>query len=228
MKGYEFTYRPGAFFGTFIQVSAPRTPGKFGEAPREESIAEMLSTEHAIIERLMSVFEAMIGRACMDSNVDLMPLNHAAIMIKELGPDHHMKFEEDHVFPKFRNAGRLSDLVGVLKQQHDRGASILNSIIDMTRTGRIEDERSLNQLSNLCMSFVVMYRLHAAREETELFPALYDACSNDEMRDLADRMRDYQQKILGDKGLHRLIDKLSEIESVAGTSDLSRFTPPPG
>jgi hemerythrin-like domain-containing protein len=231
MSGMVLTYRkkvtywPGTFLGNLVQVTRPQPPGKFGEELPSISPTEILSREHAIMERLMIVLESEVARILEGEVVDLFPINHAAITIKEFGTDHHMVDEEQFLFPKLREAGTMDRLVDTLEIQHDKGREIIGRIIDLTRAGYIDDLGQLNELTGLCMSFVIMYRPHAAWEETVVFPALYEIATENYIDNINMRMHDEERTMMSDPGLHRLMDNLRKIEEAAGTSDPGRFTP---
>ena len=219
------TYWPGTFLGNLVQVTRPEPPGKFGEELPSISPTEILSREHAIMERLMIVLESEVARIANGEDIDLFPVNHAAITIKAFGADHHMVDEEQFIFPKLREAGTMDSLVDTLELQHDKGREIIGRIIDLTRAGHIEDPGHLNELISLCLSFVIMYRPHAAWEETVVFPALYDISTENYIDNINMRMHEEDAALMSDPGLHRLMDNLRKIEKAAGTSELEHFTP---
>lgn len=221
-----FTRWPEVFLGSFILASRPRPPGEFGEESPLISPTEILAREHAMIGRLMIAMESMIARLVDDPETDLFPINHAAIAIKEFGTEHHMADEEQFIFPKLREAGLLEDLIGTLTVQHERARLMIGRIIALTRAGHVDDLGQRNEIANLCMSFVIMYRAHAAREETVVFPALYDAVTENYIDNIGKRMRDEERGLMSDPGLRKLMDNLRKIEAAAGTAELARFTPP--
>jgi hemerythrin-like domain-containing protein len=45
----------------------------------------------------------------------------SAKLIRAFVEDYHEKLEEDYLFPRFRKANKLVELVGVLNQQHQKG-----------------------------------------------------------------------------------------------------------
>jgi hemerythrin-like domain-containing protein len=216
---------PGAFLADFALVTKPRPPGKFGEELPFITPTEILSREHAIIERVMIVMESMVARMIDNPGIDVYPINHAAITINEFGAKHHMVDEEKFLFPKFREAGVAIPLVDTLQAQHDRGRLLIGRIIDLTREQHIADVNQAAEVADLCMSFLIMYRAHAAWEETVAFPALYDVVDRNYVDNIGRQMRDEEQGLMSDVGLHKLMDNLAKLEQEAGTADLSRFTP---
>ena len=208
-----------------VQIAPQKHPGKFGEESVLVSPTELLSWDHAIMERLMIVFESKIASIAEGESRDLRPINHAALMLKEVGANHHMVDEERLIFPKIELSGRYDDLLKTLRLQHDRGRAILDRIIDLTRNSSVKSIAEMNEITHLCLSFTIMYRPHAALEETVIFPALYDFASNDEIMNIQAIIRGEEKGLLQNKEFGRRLDSLAIIEAQAGTSDLSRFTP---
>jgi len=221
-----FSRLPETVFNGFILASRPQMPGGFGEESTLVAPTEILSREHAIIERLMIAMESMVVQAVDDPATDMHPINHAAITIKEFGAGHHMVDEERYIFPKLREAGMMGELIDTLEAQHGRAREMIERIIVLTRPGRVEDLGQRNEVIDLCMSFIIMYRAHAAWEETVLFPALYGAATPDYIKDIGRRMREEELGLMSDKGLRKLMANLGQIEAAAGTGDLACYTPP--
>ena len=225
MTGFKISYMPGTFLGNFVLATRPHPPGKFGEELPLISPTEILSREHAIIERVMIAMENLVAELIDDPGIDVFPINHAAITINEFGAQHHMVDEEQFLFPKFREAGVAIPLVDTLQAQHDRGRQLIGRIIELTRGRHLDDIGQVNELTDLCMSFMIMYRAHAAWEETVAFPAFYDLVPENYVDNIGRRMRDEEQGMMSDPGLHKLMDNLRQIEEAAGTAELARFTP---
>src|SRR5207247_4848555 len=71
--------------------------------------------------------------------------------------------------PKFEKAGVLTDLVPVLKAQHQAGRKLTDQVMNLAKT-RSTEQRA--KLADALRQFVRMYRPHEAREDTVLFPEL--------------------------------------------------------
>jgi hemerythrin-like domain-containing protein len=70
-----------------------------------------------------------------------------------------------------------------------------------------------------------MYRPHAAREDTDLFPKLRSLVSQNEYDSIAEQFeRDEKQKF-GDDGFEKMVDRVAQIERMIGVDDLAKFTP---
>ena len=52
------------------------------------------------------------------------PIAESARFIRDFVEDYHEKLEENFLFPRFKKANKLTDLVGVLLQQHQGGCHL--------------------------------------------------------------------------------------------------------
>ena len=77
----------------------------------------------------------------MDAREDLPaePVADAARLIRSFVEDYHEKLEEDFLFPRFRKARRLVDLVDVLFEQHQAGRKLTEATIRLANAGALRD-----------------------------------------------------------------------------------------
>ena len=89
----------------------------------EESIppSEDLMREHAILDRLLLVYESGLRRAGQGEDIDPAVFVQSATIVRDFIHDYHEKLEEELVFPSFKDAGRMVELVNVLITQHGAG-----------------------------------------------------------------------------------------------------------
>ncbi len=106
---------------------------------------------------------------------------------------------EEFVFPRMEKAGKLTDLVKVLFTQHRAGRVVTERILAITR-GRVADDAARRELTSVLTSFIRMYEPHAAREDTDLFPAFHDLMGERAYRELGDLLEDREKKVLGEDG----------------------------
>jgi hemerythrin-like domain-containing protein len=71
-----------------------------------------------------------------------------------------------------------------------------------------------------------MYRPHAAREDTILFPALRTIVSKKEFDDLGEEFEDKEEKLFGEGGFEKVVAHVAELEKTLGIYELAQFTPP--
>ncbi len=84
---------------------------------------------------------------------------------------------------------------------------------------------SKQDLSSAMQQFIHMYRPHAAREDTELFPAFRSIVSPAEFDELGEKFEDKETELFGKKGFEKIVESVGEIEKKLGIHELSKFTP---
>ncbi|WP_407119088.1 hemerythrin domain-containing protein [Bradyrhizobium sp. LMG 9283] len=152
------------------------------------------------------------------------PEEHRYEIVRDFINNYHEKSEEEHVFPRFKKAGRMIDLVDTLLAQHQAGRNVTETIIRLAPSGRssVDDRR---QLVAAMQSFIRMYRPHAAREDTDLFPKLKDLVSTNEYDSMAEEFERKEHQLFGEDGFERMAARVAELEQTMGIRDLAQFTP---
>ena len=70
-----------------------------------------------------------------------------------------------------------------------------------------------------------MYRPHAAREDTVLYPAFRSVITPKEFDALGDQFEDKEQKLFGKDGFEKIVAEVAGLEKQLGIYDLAQFTP---
>jgi hemerythrin-like domain-containing protein len=135
--------------------------------PAEEiSPSEDLMREHGVLKRILLIYGEALRR--MDANEDLPPEPRieSAKIIRAFVEDYHEKLEENYLFPRFKKAGKLVDLVDVLLQQHEAGRRLTDiTMHPATAQGlKLADDR--RKLADSMRQFIRMYSPHEAREDS--------------------------------------------------------------
>ena len=163
-----------------------------GEAQVEVPVTppEDLMREHAVLERLLLIYEKALAAGSRPADWPMTQLAAATGLIRTFIEDYHEKLEENYIFPRFEKAGKLTDLTAVLLQQHQAGRQVTDAVLrQIKQAGSLPDTQAL--ASNL-RAFLRMYRPHAARESTVLFPQIGD-------RGQTERVRRDGRQIRGDR-----------------------------
>lgn len=194
------------------------------KAGQEEDVSpvEDLMREHGLLNRVLLVYEACGRNLAAKTTFDPAVLNQAAGIIKNFIEGYHEKLEEDHLFPRFEKAGKLTDLVSVLRTQHNAGRAVTARILQATGGKRIKSRRFL--IRDL-YAFSHMYRPHEAREDTVLFPALHSIVSKNEYDALGEDFEKKEHELFGKDGFEGMVEKVAGLEKTLGIYDLSKFTP---
>jgi hypothetical protein len=70
-----------------------------------------------------------------------------------------------------------------------------------------------------------MYRPHAAREDTVVFPALRGALGKSEIDELGEAFEDEEHRRFGEHGFEGIVAEVAAIEASLGIADLAAFNP---
>lgn len=185
---------------------------------------EDLMREHGVLNRVLLVYEAGLQKFASGEDFDVAILARAAGIVHEFIEDYHERNEEQQLFPRFRKAGQMVELVNVLYQQHQAGRRLTDTILGLVPRSQVPGE-SRSRLIACIQSFVFMYRPHEAREDTELFPKLRGIVSAHEFDAMAEDFERDERRKFGEDGFERYVARVTAIEQTFGIHDLARFTP---
>jgi hemerythrin-like domain-containing protein len=200
--------------------SAVRAEAGTGLSPNED-----LMQEHALLERVLLIYEEVARRLPGADRTDPDILAQAARTIQGFVERYHERLEEDQVFPRFGASGPFADLVRTLLAQHAAGRALTERIIARSTPAAFGDPEERARLMADIQAFVRMYRPHASREGSVLFPAFRQLVPAKEFMDLGDRFEAKEHEVLGAEGFEGQVARVAEIERRLGIGELGRFTP---
>jgi len=213
--------------GHLVLADEPVKPeGKKDEKPAEEvSPPEDLMREHGVLKRILLIYGEALRR--MDAREDLPPepIQQSAKLIRSFVEDYHEKLEENYLFPRFKKANKLVDLVDVLNVQHQAGRKLTDITLRYATVQGLRNADDRRRLADSMRQFIRMYNPHEAREDTVLFPAFRGVVSANEFDSLGEEFEKQEDKLFGDDGFFKVVDQVAEIEKKLGIYDLSKFTP---
>ena len=186
---------------------------------------EDLMREHGVLRRVMLIYEKEIGELEKGKTPRYDVIYKSACIIHDFIEAYHEKLEEDYIFPIFEGQGKLSNLTKTLREQHEAGRKLTSAIMKFSKEKRSGDKENRDALADNLRSFIRMYRPHAAREDTVLFPALRNLISEKEYEQLGDKFEGRERQLFGEKGFEGKAQEVSEIEKELGIHDLLQFTP---
>ncbi len=223
--------RAGLSAGTVLAATMAAS-GKEKEAAEGQGKEEVpvtppedLMREHAVLSRLLLIYEKALAAGTRPADWPMSQLADAVRLIRTFIEDYHEKLEENYIFPRFQKAGRLTDLTAVLLQQHQTGRQVTDAIVR-----QIEQASSLSDtqaLANNLRVFIRMYRPHAARESTILFPQIGAVVGPKEYDEMGDKFEEIEHQKFGKAGFEGVVEKIAELEKSLGIYDLASFTPAP-
>jgi hemerythrin-like domain-containing protein len=186
---------------------------------------EDLMKEHGVLNRCLLIYEEGARRVRTREEIPPEVFQHTAQLVRRFVEQYHEKNEENYIFPQFKKAGKLTDLVNTLLTQHKAGRALTAEILRLSAPAAFTDAQNRERLIVQVESFIRMYRPHEAREDTVLFPALRTILPPKQVAALGDRMEEAEHKVLGDEGFERSVDQVAAIEKQLGIYDLRQFTP---
>ncbi len=194
-----------------------------GKGEAEVTPPEDLMREHAVLERLLLIYEKALSAGNRPAEWPMNQLADAVRLVRTFIEDYHEKLEEDYIFPRFQKAGRLTDLVAVLLKQHQAGRKVTDAIV--RQLGQASILSDVQPLANNLTVFIRMYRPHAARESTVLFPQIGAVVSPKEYDAMGDKFEEIEHQKFGQPGFEGVVQKVAELEKSLGIYDLAQFTP---
>jgi hemerythrin-like domain-containing protein len=139
----------------------------------EVTATEDLMREHGVLRRALLVYSAVALKLRSNASV-VAPdaLAKTAKLFREFGEEYHeKKLEEAYIFPAVKKAGgEAATYPDILVVQHNRGREITDYIIDVAQGAKLGASNA-EPMAKALEAFVLMYRNHAAREDTIIFPA---------------------------------------------------------
>lgn len=181
--------------------------------------------EHGVLKRILLIYREGIRRLQADEQDPSQALNASAGIIRSFIEDYHEHLEEQYVFPKLEQAGRLADITTVLRVQHQRGRALTDRMLSATAGAPAPDRPGREALVQDLSAFIRMYEPHEAREDTVVFPALRDVLPPKEFGELAERFEDEEHQRFGQAGFQGVVERVADIEKSLSIYDLSQFTP---
>lgn len=212
-----------------VLSSAGTALGAAGEEHHgEEEIpaTEDLMREHGVLDRLLLIYEEALRRLVSKREVAPEAFHKPAEVVQSFVENYHEKLEEKFIFPEFEKRNTLVDLVAVLRRQHAAGRTLTEVILARSSGGRFQtDDSARRELVAACRSFIRMYRPHAAREDTVLFPEFREVLPADQIEELGEQFEEEEDRLFGEGGFRNTVDQVAAIEKQLGIDDLARFTP---
>ena len=213
------------------EPSPPGKPAKpAGQKPAEEDEPDIgpgedLMREHGVLRRVLLIYGETCRGLDAGARVDVGAIQRCAKLIRSFVEDYHERQEEQFVFPRFERAGKLVELVRILRAQHQAGRKTTDQVVGLATASTLADPVRRRELRDRLLAFVRMYEPHAAREDTVLFPALHGLVSPHEYDALGEDFERREHQLFGGDGFERAVAEVDAIERSLGIEDLSLFTP---
>ena len=215
-----FCGRPGT-----ARPDLEKAGAQTGEKAEDVSAVEDLMREHGLLDRILLIYDKVLRDTETGPAPSCGVLFKAASITRDFMENYHEKLEEDYVFPRLEKTGPLTDLVKVLREQHQAGRRLTGVILEISKPGEIDRPSGLPRLRNALRSFVAMYRPHKAREDTTLFPALHANISQKEYAELGGQFEAREHQLFGRDGFENMVRAVGQLEQELNIYNLAGFTP---
>ena len=194
------------------------------EKEPEVTPPEDLMREHGVLDRCLLVYEACVRKFSANEDFDPAVIGGTAEIVRDFIENYHEESEEQAVFPRFKKAGKQLALVDTLLTQHKAGRRVTATILKAAPGSR-KDGDDRRQVIDGIHAFIAMYRPHAAREDTDLFPLLHTVVSPHEYDAMAEDFEKKEHQLFGDDGFEMMVHRVAGLEQQIGIADLAQFTP---
>jgi hemerythrin-like domain-containing protein len=214
---------------TSAVVLVPATLLTAEEKELDVTATEDLMREHGVLRRALLVYTAAVTKLRQaPRSLDASALHRTAELFRKFGEDYHEKMlEEQHIFPIVRKMkGEAAKYPDVLIAQHQRGREITGYMLGVTGGSSIASNH-VEPLARALEGLVLMYRNHAAREDTIVFPAWKKNFTQKQIDEIGDQFEDIERRMFGHDGFEDAEKTISGVEQTLGLADITQFTPPP-
>src|SRR5579864_4812023 len=227
----EFLHSSIAGAGLLVPALAgaqqkPAPENEQAQGDKNISPAEDLMREHGVLNRILLIYDNHLQKLAAKRTFDGSVLASAADVVRHFVEEYHEKLEEDFLFPRFRKAGKLVNLVDTLQAQHKAGRDLTAKIKELAGIATLKYVSSDSEkLADALRAFLRMYRPHEAREDTVLFPVFRSIVSDHEYAALGGDFEKKEDQLFGDDGFFKVVDRVAELEKKLGIYELAQFTP---
>jgi hypothetical protein len=121
------TAAPLGLVTTLPELALARANDKKDDKKKDEEdvgATEDLMREHGVLNRVLLVYEEGLRRIHAKEDIPPEVFRSTATLVRKFVEDYHEKLEENFIFPAFEKKNTLTDLVKVLKKQHDAGRNV--------------------------------------------------------------------------------------------------------
>jgi len=199
------------------------TPSKTKATEGGITATERLMRDSGVLLRILSIYDAGGRRLGGGEDIEPAIFTQAAEAMRDFVHAYHEKQEEEHVFPRFKKAGRMVELIDVMQAQHSAGQKLTERILELAPKSATKAERQA--MIEAMQASSVLYRPHVARELTDVWPTLRTLVTPNEFDELSATLEKDEVEKLGKDGFEKMAKKVEALEKRIGINDISQFTP---
>ena len=213
----------GALLLATPALAQQATPSKIKATEGGITATERLMRDSGLLLRILAIYEAGSRRLGGGEDIEPVIFTQAAETMRDFVHDYHEKQEETQVFPRFKKAGRMVELIDIMQAQHSAGQKLTARILELAPKSATKNERQA--MIEAMQASSVLYRPHVARELTDVWPTLRTLLTPNEFDELGMTLEKDEVEKLGKDGFDKMTKKVEALEKRIGINDLSQFTP---
>jgi hemerythrin-like domain-containing protein len=184
---------------------------------------ERLMRDSGMLLRILSIYETGGRRLGAGEDIEPTIFTQAAETMRDFVHGYHEKQEDEQIFPRFKKAGRMVELIDVLQAQGAAGQKLTAHILELAPKSGTKSERQA--MIDTMQASIVLYRPHVARELTDVWPTLRTLLTPNEFDELGAALEKDEAEKLGKDGFDKAAKTVEALEKRLGINDLSLFTP---
>ena len=184
---------------------------------------ERLMRDSGVLLRILAIYEAGGRRLGGGEDIEPKIFTLAAETMRDFVHGYHEKQQDELVFPRFKKAGRMVELVDVMTAQHAAGRKLTDQVIELAPKSATKGERQA--MIDAMQASIVLYRPHVARELTDVWPTLRTLLTPNEYDELSAALEKDEGEKLGKEGFDKVAKRVEALEKRIGINDLSQFMP---
>ena len=177
---------------------------------------EQLKKEHAAIETMLKILEAVCGRLQTGEKADPAHLSQIVEFFHVFADGCHHGKEEEIFFPALEMAGipKEGGPIGVMLGEHDRMRGLMRDLAEAVDRHRAGDSKVHAVIVRHASEYATMLRRHIEKENNVLFKMAEMHLSPDEEKELFERFESMETDKIGPGTHQRLHEVLEQLEGI--------------
>jgi hemerythrin-like domain-containing protein len=162
----------------------------------------LLMVEHRLIERMIAVVEAALGRIESAGEVDPLFIDATVDFMRTYADRTHHGKEEDILFRALDTKDLSPDdrmVMNELVQEHAFGRKITKALVGANARCRAGDASALPGIAEALKTLVDFYPKHIEKEDKVFFPASRAYFTDEEDRAMLGEFREFDRKMIHEK-----------------------------
>jgi hemerythrin-like domain-containing protein len=147
---------------------------------------EILSSEHRVIETMLTVLECICQDAETTGRLRKEDAENAVTFIRTFADQCHHGKEEGQLFPAMEAKGVPCEHgpIGVMLSEHEQGRQFVRGMAGQIDAAASGDHSSIRKFIENAHGYVLLLRAHIQKEDNILFPMAARLMSADEQAEL--------------------------------------------